>query len=133
MAIPQPVLHSVSSAIGRIGCGLAAVFMFMVFAVSALAALYLYLRNYLPPAESMGLVAVVAGFAGLVAGWWATTREKQESHPPSAAAIDIESVLTKAVAKDPLGLVIGAVAAGIVMESFPEVGNLLRRLIGDRT
>jgi hypothetical protein len=96
-----------------------------------LGALYFYLRESLPPAESMGLVALVAGFSGLVAGWWATTHDKPEAHA-SAPGIDIEAVLTKAVSKDPLGLVMGAVAAGIVMESFPEVGNLLRRLMGDR-
>jgi hypothetical protein len=80
----------------------------------------------------MALVAVLAGFASLIAGWWATTREKPESHAPTAPGIDIEAVLGRAISKDPLGLVIGAVAAGIVMESVPEIGGLLRRLIGDR-
>jgi hypothetical protein len=44
----------------------------------------------------------------------------------------IETMLRQAIAKDPIGAALAALAAGVVLESVPELGHLMRRFLGDR-
>lgn len=133
MSIPSSMLHPVAGVVNRIGWIIAAVFLFAIFTVTGLTALYFHLREYLPPAEAMGLISVMAGFASLVAGWWATTRDTGPKHDAVSETAIVETVLRQAIAKDPLGSVLAALAAGVVLESVPELGHLVRRFLGERS
>ena len=133
MSISSSMLHPVAGVVNRIGWIIAAIFLFAIFTVTGLTALYFHLREYLPPAEAMGLIAVMAGFASLVAGWWATTRDAGPKHDAVSETAMVETVLRQAIAKDPLGSALAALAAGVVLESVPELGHLVRRFLGERS
>lgn len=132
MWTPSSIIHSLAGVGARIGWIVAAIFLFSIFAVTGLAALYFYLRQYLQPPEAMGLIAVIAGFASLVAGWWATSRHSEPKHDPVSETALLETMVSQAIAKDPLGSVLGALAAGVVLESVPELAHLVRRALGQR-
>ena len=132
MSLPPSMLRPMAGMVDRIGWILAAIFLFAIFTIAGLIALYFRLRESLPPAEAMGLIAVVAGFASLVAGWWATTRDVGPKRDGVSETELLETMLRQAIAKDPLGSVLGALAAGVVLESVPELGHLVRRFLGER-
>jgi hypothetical protein len=122
--------------LGRVGWLIVALFLFLVFAVTALTALYFYLRTQMAPWAAMGLIALIAGAASGIATLWATrssSRRKPAVHvPPAAPALGLETLLRRAVSHDPVGAAIAAVAAGILIESVPQLSALVRRVSGQQ-
>jgi hypothetical protein len=100
----------------------AAVF-FLIFLGTGIAALYMYLLRHFPPAGAMGIVAgasaVIGVIAVLISARASTTRSS-----------GWEEALKHAAAKDPLGTAVGALAIGLIIESSPELGRIIHRLLG---
>jgi hypothetical protein len=126
--------------LGRVGWLVVALFLFLVFALTALAALYFYLSLHMPAWAAMGIIAAVAGIASGLAVLWATrrSRPKPGAHIPAAASaglgaglgsgLGLDQLLRRAVSRDPVGTAVAALAAGILVESIPQLSALLRRV-----
>jgi hypothetical protein len=129
--------------LGRVGWLVVALFLFLVFAATGLAALYFYLSLHMPAWAAMGIIAAVAGIASGVAVLWATrsSRSKTARVPAAAAAtaraglgaslgagLGLDAILRRAVSRDPVGAAVAAVAAGILIESIPQLSALVRRM-----
>lgn len=133
MNIPQSMLAPIYRLAGRIGVLFIAVFLFLLFAVTGLLALYFLLRSYLPREGAMGVIALVAGVASLVAAWLGTRAARPRATQQLAArGANLEMVIRDTVGRDPIGTAVAALAAGLVVASVPELSRLLQRLIGSR-
>lgn len=133
MNIPQSMLAPVYRLAGRIGVLFIAVALFLLFAVTGLLALYFLLRQYLPREGAMGVIALIAGLASLLAVWVGTRRSSSPSPQKLAArGANLELIVRDTVGRDPIGTVVAALAAGLVVASVPELSRLLQRLIGNR-
>lgn len=102
---------------------LVAVLFFAIFLGTGVAALYMYLLRYFSPPAAMGLIAAGAAFIGLIA----VLISGRASGTPTSG---LEAAIKRAAAKDPLGTAIGALAVGLIIESSPELGRIVQRLIG---
>lgn len=116
-------IHRVITSAGWV---LVAAVFFLVFIGTGIAALYMYLLRYLSPPEAMGAIAAGSAVIGLIAVLCAV--RAMEPRPPQW-----EAALKEAVAKDPLGAAIGALAVGLIIESSPELGRLLNRVMARLT
>jgi hypothetical protein len=124
--------------LGRVGWLVVALFLFLVFAATGLAALYFYLSLHMPAWAAMGIIAAVAGIASGIAVLWATRSSRPKAaHVPAAAAtaraglgagLGLDAILRRAVSRDPVGAAVAAVAAGILIESIPQLSALVRRM-----
>jgi hypothetical protein len=133
MPLPQSLFAPVYRLACRIGVLFIAVFLFLAFAVAGLVALYFLLRKHLPPEGAMGLIALAALLASLIAAWLATrgSRPKMEQKLAAGGA-NLEMVVRQTVGRDPIGTAVAALAAGLVVASVPELSRLLQRLLGNR-
>lgn len=133
MNIPQSMLAPVYRLAGRIGVLAIAVGLFLIFAVTGLLALYFLLREYLPREGAMGVIALIAGLASLVAVWLGTRKSSPSPTQKLAArGANLELIVRDTVGRDPIGTVVAALAAGLVVASVPELSRLLQRLMGNR-
>jgi hypothetical protein len=133
MNVPQSMFAPVYRLASRLGVLFIAVFLFLLFAVTGLIALYFLLREYLPREGAMGLIALAALVASVIAAWLATRRSRARRTPVLGnRAASWDTVIRQTVVQDPLGAAVAAVAAGLVLASAPEVGRLLHRLLGNR-
>jgi membrane protease YdiL (CAAX protease family) len=133
MHLPQSIFDPVYRLAGRIGFLCVAVALFLVFAVTGLLALYFLLREYLPREGAMGLIALVAALATLIAAWLGTRRSRPK---PAQKLVErganLEAIVRQTVMRDPVGSAVAALAAGLVIASVPELSRLVQRLIGNR-
>ncbi|MGE5539462.1 MAG: hypothetical protein ACM30I_12660 [Gemmatimonas sp.] len=119
--------------LGRVGWLFVALFLFLIFAVTGLTALYFWLETRLPPWAAMGLIALVAGVASGAAALWATRSSKRKAVAKVEAAaprMSFDALVRGAATQDPVGMALAALAAGILIESVPQIGALVRRLGG---
>lgn len=103
-----------------------------------LAALYLWMLPTLPPAGALaviaGILAVLALFAGLLAAL--PRRPRTPVGAPGMGDVaelvpDLADSIRRAVAADPRGAIMGALAAGYIAESQPGFDTAtLARLLG---
>lgn len=113
-------------------CGLATIASLGV----ALAALYLWMLATLPPAGALAVVAGILALLAMVAGLIATLprRSRAPLHEPGAVADlvpDAVKTIRQAVAADPRGAMMGAIAAGYIAENQPGLDTAtLARLLG---
>jgi hypothetical protein len=117
--------------LGRVGWLVVALVLFLTFAITALAALYFYLSTVMPAWAAMGLVAVMAGLSSGLAALWATrkSRSRKVAQIPAAASpVGLDMLLRRAVGQDPIGAAVAALAAGILIESIPQLNALVRRM-----
>lgn len=133
MNFPQSMFAPVYRLAGRIGVLFIAVFLFLLFAVTGLSALYFLLREYFPREGAMGLVALVAGLASLIAAWVGTRESRPKVKQIVISGEGLETAVRETVVKDPLGAAIAALAAGLIVASVPEFSRLLHRVLGSRT
>lgn len=134
MTLPASMLAPVYRLASRIGVLFIAVFLFLLFAVTGLLALYFLLRTYLPREGAMGLIALVAGVASLIAAWIATRRSRPKVEEKLVArGANLEMIVRQTVGRDPIGSAVAALAAGLIVASVPELSRLLNRLISHRT
>ena len=123
--------------LGRVGWLVVALFLFLVFAATGLTALYFYLSIHLPAWAAMAIIAAVAGVSSAVATLWATRKARPKAVAQVAAAAAHpgaawDALLRRAVSQDPVGAAVAAIAAGILIESIPQLSALVRRLSGQQ-
>jgi len=124
--------------LGRVGWLVVALFLFLVFAATALAALYFYLSLHMPAWAAMAIIAAVAGVTSGLAVLWATRSSRPKAtHAPAATAragvgagLGLDTLLRRAVSRDPVGAAVAGLAAGILIESIPQLSALVRRVGG---
>jgi drug/metabolite transporter (DMT)-like permease len=134
MNVPQSMFAPVYRLASRIGVLFIAVFLFFLFAVTGLLALYFLLREHFPREGAMGLIALVAGIASLIAAWVGTREVRPKVKEKLAIpGLGLEMAVRQTVVKDPLGAAIGALAAGLIVSSVPELSRLLQRVLSSRT
>lgn len=101
-----------------------------------LAALYLWLTPLLPPAGALAVIAGILLLLALLAGLLAVVPRRTSVPVSTAASVadlapEVLEALRRAVAADPRGAVLGAVAAGFIAENQPGLdGATLSRLLG---
>jgi hypothetical protein len=133
MQLPQSMFAPVYRLAGRIGVLFIAVVLFLIAAVAALLAFYFLLREYMPREGAMGLIALVAGIASLIAVWLGLRRARPKpAQKLVARGANVEAIIRQTVLRDPIGSAVAALAAGLVIASVPELSRLLQRLIGNR-
>jgi hypothetical protein len=134
MSVSQSIFAPIYRLIGRIGVLFIAVFLFLLFAVTGLLALYFLLREYFPREGAMGLIALIAGVASLIAAWVGTRVSRSAVKQKLAIpGMGLEMAVRETVVKDPLGAALGALAVGLVVASVPELSRFLHRMLSNRT
>jgi hypothetical protein len=121
--------------LGRLGWLVVALFLFLFFAATALTALYYYLSEHMPAWAAMAIVALLAGLGAAIAALLGTRSTRRKSKLQAAVAtaapqVGWDALLRRAVSQDPVGAAIAAVAAGILIESIPQLSALVRRVSG---
>lgn len=107
---------------------LVAAFFGLVFVGTGITALFMFLAEYFAPPVAMGIIAGCAAFIALIA--LLISRRRSSSASPTARW---EAAIKRAAMKDPLGTAIGALAVGLIVESSPELGRIINRLMGRMT
>jgi MFS superfamily sulfate permease-like transporter len=108
---------------------LVAAFFALVFIGTGITALFMFLVEYFSPPVAMGIITGCAAFIALIAALVATRR----SSSPASPTAGWEAVIKRAAMKDPLVTAIGALAVGLIVESSPELGRIINRLMGRMT
>lgn len=106
---------------------LVAAFFGLVFVGTGITALFMFLVGYFSPPVAMGIITGCAAFIALVA--LAVSMRRSSASP----AAGWEAAIKRAATKDPLGTAIGALAVGLIVESSPELGRIINRLMGRMT
>lgn len=133
MAVPQSLFAPVYRLACRVGVLFVAAFLFLACAAAGLIALYFVLRRTLPPEGAMGVIALVAGIASLIAAWLGMRGSRPKPEQKLAArGANLEMVVRQTVGRDPIGAAVAALAAGLIVASVPELSRLVQRLLGNR-